>query len=603
MKLLTTYYFLPKRGFTLIETLIGVAVFLLIAMSTWQAFGAILEGTKVLRIKSAAINLANEQIEVIHNLPYADVGIVDGLPSGKIPHEQIINHGNGDFKVTTTIRNIDQPFDGTIGGSPNDTSPADNKLVEVQVECNNNCGVPPVVLSTSIAPLSLENTGNNGALFINVFDANGLPVENADVRIERVDGQTLITEDVTSVNGSLQIVDIPPGDEAYSVIVTKDGYSTDKTYPNGAVENPKPDKPHITIVAGSVTQVSFSIDKLSQLTVGTINSSCSVVGNVSFSMTGAKTIGLDTFKYDKTHTTNSSGLITLNNIEWDTYSFELSGGYDLAGSNPIMPIDLAPDTVQQIDLIIRSDTPNALLLNIKDESTDLPVADATVTLTKGSDEFTAITGKGFISQKDWSSGSGQDNFINISQYYSDDSNIDFNGTVGDISLIKIGNDYVTSGELISSTFDVGTTTSFHTLEWLPGSQPVQVGEDSVLFQIATSEVNDETTVWNFVGPDGTSGSYFDTPGQSFSSVHDGDRYLRYKVYLHTDSTNKTPTVSEVSFTFSNGCDPSGQVFFNELSNGDFKLEVEAGGYTTYNQQPFNLKNIPWQNYDIVLTPQ
>jgi hypothetical protein len=83
------------------------------------------------------VALANEQLEVARNLPYSDVGIVAGWPIGKIPYQKTeIRHG-ANFVVTTTVRNIDDPFDGTIGGTPNDPSPADYKLVDLSLDCPN----------------------------------------------------------------------------------------------------------------------------------------------------------------------------------------------------------------------------------------------------------------------------------------------------------------------------------------------------------------------------------------------------------------------------------------------------------------------------------
>jgi len=595
MKLLTTNYLLltKRSGFSLIEALIGIAVFLIIAISAWQAFGVVLNGVKVLKIKSTSINIANEQIEIAHNLPYADVGIVGGFPVGKLQNVHTIQTINGDFDVTITVRNIDDPFDGTIGGSPNDTSPADNKLVEVSVQCTNSCGVPPVVLSTRIAPLTLETTGSNGALFVQVFNSNGEPVESVNVRIEnKIASPSIVINDVTDVNGMLQIVDAPPGIEAYEISVTKSGYSSDKTYKAGEETNLVPDKRHASVVTGGVTQISFTIDKISALSISSKSSTCSVVPSVDFSMTGSKVIGLDKFKYDVDHTTNGSGRMSLNEVEWDSYIFSVIDPlYDLVGSNPISPLDLSPDTTQHIDLIIKSKNPKALLVKVKDSATDLPVADATVTIEKGSFSDVSNTGRGFISQSDWSGSSGQ----------SDNTNIDTQSPAGEIKLVNFSGSYVSPGEIISSTFDVGTTTNFHTLEWLPGSQPPQTGDNSVSFQVATNAEILEDTVWDFIGPDGTSNSYFTTTGQSMASVHNGDRFLRYKVFLKTANTQYTPSLSQISFTFSSECTPAGQVFFSGLDSGSYKVTVQKSGYQTFTIDPVVINN-DWQDIEVILSP-
>ena len=125
-----------QKGFTLIEMLVGSAVFVVIALAAYQAFSVLMATTLYTRIKVSATELANERFEIIRNLPYSDVGIVGGLPVGKIVRVQNITRDNYSFTVQTTIRSVDDPFDGTIGGSPNDTSPADYKLVDLDITCS-----------------------------------------------------------------------------------------------------------------------------------------------------------------------------------------------------------------------------------------------------------------------------------------------------------------------------------------------------------------------------------------------------------------------------------------------------------------------------------
>ena len=114
-----------NSGFTLVETLVGSVVFALVALSAYQAFSGLMGAVMASRAKIAATSLANEQFEIIRNLTYEDVGIINGLPSGKIQREKIVTRDNYSFNLQTTIRNVDDPFDGTIGGSPSDSSPSD----------------------------------------------------------------------------------------------------------------------------------------------------------------------------------------------------------------------------------------------------------------------------------------------------------------------------------------------------------------------------------------------------------------------------------------------------------------------------------------------
>src|SRR3989338_5868992 len=114
-----------SKSFTLIETLVWVAVFLVIATAVYQAYTSLFTLINLNQYKILGLNLANEQFEIARNLSYSDVGEISGIPNGKIPHVQNFTRGGIPFIVIFTVRNIDLPFDGTIGGAPNDLSPAD----------------------------------------------------------------------------------------------------------------------------------------------------------------------------------------------------------------------------------------------------------------------------------------------------------------------------------------------------------------------------------------------------------------------------------------------------------------------------------------------
>ncbi|MEK7552735.1 MAG: carboxypeptidase regulatory-like domain-containing protein, partial [Patescibacteria group bacterium] len=248
--------FRSSSGFTLVETMVGVFIFTLLAAGIYRGYLNILELARVARVKGLAVLVGNQQLEIIRNLPYESVGIVNGLPSGLVPRDQTVLAADVSFQITTTIRNVDDPFDGTIGGAPNDLSPADQKLVEVLVACNSCRNLEPLAVTTTIAPQNLETASGNGALFIKVFDANGLPVTQADVRVENTQANPVIIIDETTNNdGELQLVDVPPGNFAYAVTVSKSGYSSASTYPTDPEVNPNPLPPPATVAVGQVTQI------------------------------------------------------------------------------------------------------------------------------------------------------------------------------------------------------------------------------------------------------------------------------------------------------------------------------------------------------------
>jgi type II secretory pathway pseudopilin PulG len=252
-----------QAGFSLVGTIVGVAVFSIISFSVYAGFFRILNGIQILRIKNLAAAIANEQIEIARNLSYENVGIVNGLPSGVIDREQTVTRDGIDFNIVASVRDIDDEYDGTIGGNPSDSYAADYKVVQFDISCENCVFDNEMEFFTRVAPKDLSVDGDGGALFVNVIDASGEPVQAADVFIYNDSGDDLIDiAEVTDIDGYFKIVNAPTGTEAYEIRVTKSGFSTEQTYQVGDPENPAPIKPHATVVLGEVAECDFEFRRI-----------------------------------------------------------------------------------------------------------------------------------------------------------------------------------------------------------------------------------------------------------------------------------------------------------------------------------------------------
>lgn len=592
-----------KRGFTLVEMIVGAAVFAIIAISVFQGYSAFMQLVALGKYKIMATDIANAEFELIRNLPFAQVGLIDGIPVGVLTATTTLVRDSYTFDIVRTIRNIDDPFDGQLSEIPNDLSPADYKMVEIEVSCTACKNLEPLSVVGRVAPKNLETASTNGALFIRVFDANGVPVSGATASVTKSSNPAVSINDVTDSNGLLAIVDAPPGVNAYRISVTKNGYTTDRTHAT-STGNPNPTTPDATVLIQQVTQVSFIIDHLSTLNIATKNNECSVLGDVPFTLTGSKLIGTNpnVLKFPNTnYSTDSLGTKLLSGLEWDTFTLSLNGGvYYLAGINPIMPISILPNSSQNIDIILTSDAPDHLLVTVKDNATLLPISGAELTLTKAGFSNDLFTGRGYLEQSDWSGGAGQSSFTDVTKYWSDDGNIETNSPTGELKLKNSLGHYSLSGTLTSSIFDTGTTSNFSNISWTPTGQSPEAGGESVKFQIATSEEGAPSS-WDYLGPDGTAASFYTTSDTNVSPVHNGDRYFRYKVFLSTEDDNFTPNVASIAVTFTSECIPSGQAIFSGLSTDNYTLGVEKGGYASQSI-PVDI-NSPWQFVDINLLPQ
>ncbi len=588
LEFFSTYFFdkLRRRssGFGMIEVIIGTAIFLIVAVGVYSTFAKLFEVVKISHAKITAIALANEQFEIARNLSYSDVGSPGSLPNGKIPHVQTISRDGIEFEIITTVRNIDDPFDGKLGGTPNDMSPADYKVVEVSVDCSICKNFQPIILTTNVAPKNLETNSTNGALFIKVFDASGQPVMGADVKVEnREIVPNIVINDVTDINGMLQIVDAPPGIEAYKITVSKTGYSSEQTYPVGDLANPNPIKPNATVAVQQVTQISFAIDKVSTLNLASVDETCQSISDVGFNISGSKIIGQnpDVLKYTASSNTGSLGQITMPDLEWDNYNISVvdsNSSYDLLGLIPTVPIQITPNSTHNVKFVMKPKDPISLLISVKDRNSGLPLSGAIVTVNGNGVSSSKISGQGSLIQSDWIGGPGQDDFVDETKYFSDDGLVDTATSSGQILLARNGDEYFQNCTLVSSSFDVGSPSNFFEISWAPFNQPAETGADSVKIQIATN--NDKLT-WNFAGPDGTDTSYYTIANRNIHAVNNGNQYFRYKIFLHSDATSTTPIVSDTSFTFTSACVPPGQAMFGGLLLGSYDVEVVKTGYQIY----------------------
>ncbi len=570
--------------------MVGAAVFLIVMLGLYEGLSAVSKIAKVSRLRTMALMVANERLELARHLPYGDLGIVDGWPTGKLAAFETLERGGIPWGVTTTVRSIDDPYDGTIGGSPDDTSPADYKLVEVLISCN-GCGIEPISVATNIAPLALETANGNGALFIKTIDASGLPVTEAAVTVTNDSHVPAITvSDVTDNTGTLALVDLPPGALSYKVVVSKNGYSHEETYAAGEDGIANPVNPNVTVSEGAVTQISLPIDKLSTVNLKTIDQFCQGVGSFSFNLSGTKLLGQnpDILKYSQGLVTSAAGYLTINNFEWDNYHILPNDEtHDVIGSFPLLSIPVDPDTTNDVFLVLAPKTPKGLLVTAKDGASGLPLDGANVSIVGTSTGAVAekITNRGHLRESDWSSAGGEV------------FNIDVNNPAGEIKLTTILNNYVSEGYYVSTVFDVGSaTTTYYQLSWQPATQATSTGTNSVRFQLASSEVLEGP--WEFVGPDGTVGSYYTASETNINSIHTNERYIRYKLLLTTEDSSVTPRISDVAITYSSSCLPFGQVYFDSLAFDNYIVTVTRDGYQEFTGEI--LVSDDWQSFEASL---
>jgi prepilin-type N-terminal cleavage/methylation domain-containing protein len=340
-------------GFTMIETVVALAVLGMFFASVGIILQSVLENIGSSRVRATALALAQQKMEVIRNLSYAGVGTVGGIPQGVLAQTEQITINNLVFTVKTSVIYIDDPFDGVM---PADLINTDYKRARVEITWGGSYpSRTPLALVTNIVPKGIESIAGGGTLLLQVFNGSGLPVSNATITIDNTAVTPAIhMQTLTNTDGLVVIPGAPSCITCYKISVTKQNYSTDKTYASAEVANPL--LPDATVIAGSLTQLSFAIDEVSTLIVNSFNTSNQPIANVIFTIHGSKLMGHDTsdnpvYKY-KYSTNTGGGTVAIPALEWDTYTLDLTNSYHtIAGSNPTIPFALLPHTTLNLPII------------------------------------------------------------------------------------------------------------------------------------------------------------------------------------------------------------------------------------------------------------
>lgn len=350
-----------EKAFTLIEVLVDLMIISFVATAIIAAFMAGYNALSLSKAKIAAVALANEKMEILRNMPYDDLATENGAiyPPGELLDDEEIVRKNIRFNVHMTLSYVDDPFDGdalgSIPGKPVDIYPYDYKKARIEVY---KIGREPVLadLSTNISAKAAETPSDTGILYLCVIDAENQPVTEATVTIVN----TAVTPPVnmeleTDESGCVMVPALPPDEHNnYHLVITKDGYSTDMTYPRTA-QNPNQTQPDVNISVQQVTKVTLAIDKVSTLQINTVDLTGAPVPNLSLHIEDSKEIQFNptVYKYSEDHDCDAFGQLTLTNMEWGDYKITVNtSGYYVSSAYPVLPVHLNPDTTLAVTVYI-----------------------------------------------------------------------------------------------------------------------------------------------------------------------------------------------------------------------------------------------------------
>ena len=342
-----------KRAFTLIEILVDLMIISFVATAIIAAFMAGYNALSLSKAKIAAVALANEKMEELRNMPYDDLATENGAiyPPGDLPDDEEIVRKNIRLNVHITLNYVDDPFDGdalgSIPGKPVDIYPYDYKKARIEVH---KIGREPALadISTNISAKAAETPSDTGILYLCIIDAENQPVNDATVTIQNTEVSPPVDmELITDDTGCVMVPALPPDEHNhYHLVVTKDGYSTDMTYPRTA-QNPNQLQPDVNISVQQVTRQTLAIDKVSTLTINTVDLSGAPIPNLNLHIEDSTEIYFNptTYKYSEDHDCNAFGQLTLTDMEWGNYKISVNtDGFFTSSAHPVLPVYLDPDS-------------------------------------------------------------------------------------------------------------------------------------------------------------------------------------------------------------------------------------------------------------------
>jgi len=350
--------------------MIDISVIALVATGVLSAYSASFKAMELAKAKTASVALANEKMEEIHNMSYNSLATEHGLiyPQGTIKdNEEFVRRGVK-FNVHTIISYVDDEYDGNADGSivgkPKDLYPYDYKKVEVVVSKIGRTG-HLAQLTTNIAAKAAETPSNTGIIKLCVVDSTGVPVPGATLTIQnsKVDPAVDISGE-SGTSGCIMIPNLPPDSQNnYHLTATKDGYSTDMTYPRTS-QNPNEEHQDVNVLVQNVTNKILVIDKLSTMEINFVDSSGNPLPNVSFHMEDSKEIYFNptTYKYSEDLITDAGGYMKITNIEFGDYKITTGSG-TIAATSPYQPVGLKAGMSLTVQVMMANSSTQPIILS------------------------------------------------------------------------------------------------------------------------------------------------------------------------------------------------------------------------------------------------
>src|SRR3989344_2501486 len=256
-----------ERGATLLDTVVGTALMLVVFLGIAAAFQLSLDVVMNNKSRAGAIALVNERMEYLRSLSYTQIGVEGGIPAGIVPQEETVSWNGIEYTRRTSVLYSDDSGDG-LGDLDENGIIADYKTIRVEILWTARQGERSIILVGRVSPNGVEVAVPGGILTMYVVNAAAEPVFDAQMDIINTETSPAINiRTYTNSEGAVSFIGAPAASN-YQITVSRPGYSTDQTYPV-TVENPNPNPRHLTVADNETTSYTFAIDLVSTKTVET----------------------------------------------------------------------------------------------------------------------------------------------------------------------------------------------------------------------------------------------------------------------------------------------------------------------------------------------
>ncbi|MDY0341011.1 MAG: carboxypeptidase regulatory-like domain-containing protein [Coriobacteriia bacterium] len=304
-------------GFTVVEFVIAATVLFVVAMGVFSATTYVVNSSRSSSMKVAALNLANEKIESIRNLPYDKVGLTAAGGPVAIPGVVSTQETIDDYNVETDIS----------WARDEGTGRALYKIVQVSVDWNSGIPGSISVASNVFGKSDLVNTGD---LSVTVVDwATGDPIPGVYVTAT-YEGGTIRGQSADS-EGEAFFGYLPTGD--YTIDVQKAGYIWDEALLSAT-----------TVAPDLLTNIVIEMQTPRTLRVIVEDSDGS-------SVPGADVVVSRTNMDDLIGVTNASGMASFADLVAGQYGVHVSAT-GRASADVIVPLDETASEPMDVTVVL-----------------------------------------------------------------------------------------------------------------------------------------------------------------------------------------------------------------------------------------------------------